>query len=87
METLRLLNPQYKLDIVPATTKTHTLVLRSATSRNTSPTRLRSRPKTSMYLKEYINPANIDKKRQERSGTVYVVKRATRWAPLHGVTT
>ena len=27
--------------------------------------------KDSLYLKEYINPANLDKKRQERSGTVY----------------
>ena len=31
--------------------------------------------KDSAYLKEYINPANIEKKRQERSGTVYVVKK------------
>mgnify|MGYP001950060372 CR=1 FL=1 len=31
--------------------------------------------KDSAYLKEYINPANLDKKRQQRTGTVYVVKR------------
>ena len=70
IETLRQLNPQYKLDIIPATTKPYTLVL---------PQRYVMQPeiqaKDSMYLKEYINPANIDKKRQERSGSVYVVKK------------
>ena len=76
IETLRQLNPQYKLDIIPATTKPYTLVPAAAL-------RLMQyiahepeiHAKDSMYLKEYINPANLDKKRQERSGTVYTVKK------------
>ena len=75
VETLRLLNPQYKLDIVPATTKTYTLVLpqRNVSQYIAHETEIRG--KDSLYLKEYINPANIEKKRQQQSGTVYVAKR------------
>ena len=74
IETLRQLNPQYKLDIIPATTKSYTLVLpqRHVTQYIAHEPEILA--KDSMYLKEYINPANLDKKRQERSGTVYVVK-------------
>ena len=73
LEMLRKLNPQYKLDIIPATNKTYALTL---------PTQFVSQyiereeeifRKDSTYLKEYINPANIDKKRLER-GFVYTVK-------------
>ena len=45
--------------------------------------------KRQAYLKEYINPANIDKKRQERSGTVYVVKKGDTLGAIarrHGTT-
>ncbi len=74
IEMLRKLNPQYKLDIIPATTKSYALTL---------PTQFVSRyiereeeifSKDSVYLKEYINPANIDKKRLERPGLTYTVK-------------
>ena len=75
LETLRQLNPQYKLDIIPATTKSYTLVLpqRCVTQYIAHEPEIMS--KDSMYLKEYINPANIDKKKLERSGTIYVVKK------------
>ena len=75
IETLRLLNPQYKLDIIPATNKTYTLVLPQRNVMQYIAHESEIQAKDSMYLKEYINPANIDKKRQERSGTVYVVKK------------
>ena len=75
VETLRLLNPQYKLDIVPATTKTYTLVLPQRNVSQYIAHEAEIRGKDSLYLKEYINPANIEKKRQQQSGTVYVVKR------------
>ena len=75
IETLRLLNPQYKLDIIPATTKTYTLVLPQRQVMQYIAHEPEIYAKDSMYLKEYINPANIDKKRQERSGSVYVVKK------------
>ena len=75
LETLRQLNPQYKLDIIPATTKTYTLVVPQRTVTQYIAHEPEIQSKDSMYLKEYINPANIDKKRQERSGTIYVVKK------------
>ena len=75
IETLRQLNPQYKLDIIPATTKPYTLVLPQRYVMQYIAHEPEIQAKDSMYLKEYINPANIDKKRQERSGTVYVVKK------------
>ena len=75
IEALRQLNPQYKLDIIPATTKPYTLVLPQRYVMQYIAHEPEIQAKDSMYLKEYINPANIDKKRQERSGSVYVVKK------------
>ena len=75
IETLRQLTPQYKLDIIPATTKPYTLVLPQRNITQYIANEPAIFAKDSAYLKEYINPANIDKKRQERSGTVYVVKK------------
>lgn len=74
IETLRLLNPQYKLDIIPATTKTYTLVLpqRYVTQYINNEEAIFA--KDSAYLKEYINPANLEKKRHERTGTIHIVK-------------
>ena len=75
IEMLRKLNPQYKMDIIPATTRNYSLVL---------PMQFVSRyveheneifGKDTTYLKEYINPANIDKKRLERPGFTYTVKK------------
>ena len=74
IETLRQLNPQYKLDIIPATTKPYTLVLPQRNITQYIANEPAIFAKDSAYLKEYINPANIDKKRQERSGTVSEVK-------------
>ncbi|MDE7005952.1 MAG: LysM peptidoglycan-binding domain-containing protein, partial [Alistipes sp.] len=75
METLRQLNPQYKLDIIPATAKSYTLVLPQRKIAQYIAHEQEIMAKDSMYLKEYINPANIDKKRQERTGTIHTVKR------------
>lgn len=74
IDMLRQLNPQYKMDIVPATNRPYALIL---------PTQFVSRyienepaimAKDSTYLKEFINPDNIDKKRVERQTTTYTVK-------------
>ena len=59
----------------PATTKPYTLVLPQRNITQYIANEPAIFAKDSAYLKEYINPANIDKKRQERSGTVYVVKK------------
>ena len=75
METLRLLNPQYRLDIVPASTKPYTLVLPQRSIAQYIEHESEIMAKDSLYLKEYINPVNLDKKRQERTTTVYRVKR------------
>lgn len=71
METLKMLNPQYRIDIIPATTKSYvlTLPLYAVTSYITAESEIHS--KDSLYLKEYLNPANLDKKRAEASGTFY----------------
>lgn len=75
LETLRILNPQYKIDIIPAARKPYALRL---------PTRYLSEfinqqdsiySKDSLYLKEYINPANLEKKRAEGVGYTYTVRR------------
>ena len=75
IETLRQLNPQYKLDIIPATNKAYTLVLPQRKITQYIANEPEIFAKDSAYLKEYINPANLDKKRQERSGSVYIVKK------------
>jgi len=75
METLRLLNPQYRLDIVPASTKPYTLVLPQRNIAQYLEHESEIMAKDSLYLKEYLNPVNLDKKRQERTTTVYRVKR------------
>jgi len=71
IETLRQLNPQYKLDIVPATTKTYTLVVPQRNVAQYIAREADIRAKDSAYLKEYINPANIDRKRREPAATSY----------------
>lgn len=75
LETLRQLNPQYKMDIIPATTKSYTLVLPQRYVAQYIAHEPEILAKDSMYLKEYINPANIDKKKLEQRSTIYVVKK------------
>lgn len=71
METLRQLNPQYKLDIIPATTKPYTLVLPQRNIAQYIASEAEIRSKDSIYLKEYLNPANIDRKRAEQPASTY----------------
>ncbi len=76
IETLRQLNPQYKMDIIPATVKSYTLVLPQRNVVEYIEHQQEIFAKDSMYLKEYINPVNIDKKRQQSAaGRIYIVKR------------
>ncbi len=71
IETLRLLNPQYRIDILPATTKSYVLTLPqyATTAYITHEAEIHS--KDSTYLKEYLNPANLDQRRAQASGTIY----------------
>lgn len=76
IETLRQLNPQYKMDIIPATVKSYTLVLPQRNVVEYIEHQQEIFAKDSMYLKEYINPVNLDKKRQQSAaGRIYIVKR------------
>ena len=75
IELLRSLNPQYKLDIIPATTKSYTLILPQQFASQYVEKEQEIFSKDSTYLKEYINPANIDRKRLERPGFTYTVKK------------
>ncbi len=74
IETLRDLNPQYKLDIVPATKKAYSLRLPTRYTSEFVENEKEIYSKDSLYLKEYINPANLEKKRAEGVGYFYTVR-------------
>lgn len=74
IETLRLLNPQYKIDIIPATKKAYALVLPQRNIVEFIEREKEIMSKDSLHLKEYINPANLDKKRALGTTTYYRVK-------------
>lgn len=74
IETLRDLNPQYKIDVIPATTKGYPLRL---PTRYTSEFVLNEKEihsKDSLYLKEFLDPSNLEKKRAEGIGYTYTVR-------------
>ena len=62
IETLRTLNPQYKMDIIPATIKHYTLVLPQRYVCQYIDHEEEIHKLDSTYLKEYIDPVNIEKK-------------------------
>lgn len=75
METLRLLNPQYRMDIIPASTKPYTLILPQRHINQYIEHEAEIMAKDSTYLKEYLNPVNLDKKRLEKRTTYHRIKR------------
>jgi membrane-bound lytic murein transglycosylase D len=81
-ELLRRLNPQYKLDIIPATDKAYSLVLPMEFVGEYVEKEPEIQAKDSVYLKPYIDPDNFDPNRAPRnltaasaSGTTYKVQR------------
>ena len=88
-DALKLLNPQYKLDVIPATNKQYTLVL--PTNRITEYISHQDSifAKDSTYLKEYLNPTAVQKKIAETTTTYRVKKGDTLGAIArrYGVTT
>ncbi len=74
IETLRQLNPQYKIDIIPATKKSYALVLPQRHVAQYIAREQEIFAKDSAYLKEYIDPANIEKRRSTPEGVYYKVK-------------
>ena len=75
IETLRALNPQYKIDIIPASRKQYSLTLPQTYVSDFLASQDEIYAKDSIYLKEYLNPKNLDKKRAEGVGYVYKVKK------------
>lgn len=71
IETLRQLNPQYKLDIIPATTRPYTLVLPQRHVARYIAGEESMHSTDSVYLKEYLAPGNLDRKRQTGTGGTY----------------
>ncbi len=72
--TIAMLNPQYKLNVIPATTKTYTLVLPANRITEFISKQDSIFAKDSTYLKEYLNPAAVQKKMQEISVIYHRVK-------------
>ena len=75
IETLRLLNPQYRMDIIPASTKPYTLVLPQRTINQYIEREAEIMAKDTTYLKEYLNPENLDKKRLETRTIYHKIKK------------
>ncbi len=75
IETLRALNPQYRLDIIPANNRTYTLILPQRCIADYIAHEEEIMAKDSTYLKEYMKPDNLEKKRRQSGATVYRVKR------------
>ena len=71
IEVLRMLNPQYRLSIIPATTKSYALRLPAERVSDFVANEAAIHAKDSTYLKEYIIHANIEKKRAEAPPAKY----------------
>lgn len=74
-DALRLLNPQYKLDVIPATNKQYTLILPANRVTEYITRQDSIIAKDSLYLKEYLNPGAVAKKMTESTTIYYRVKK------------
>ena len=76
IELLRMLNPEYTLAIIPATTKSYPLTLPTELITEYVMHEAEIHAKDSTYLKEYIIHANLEHKRHEAPpATYYTVKK------------
>jgi membrane-bound lytic murein transglycosylase D len=73
-ETLKMLNPQYKLDIIPASAKHYPLILPSNRVTDYVIRYDSIVAKDSVYLKEYLDPSTVAKKMAETSIIYHKVK-------------
>ncbi|MFI3306088.1 MAG: transglycosylase SLT domain-containing protein [Rikenellaceae bacterium] len=74
IDILRKINPQYRRDIIPATTKSYSLTLPQHYISEYIEQEELIHSKDSAYLKEYINPANIDKLRATPHNRIHTVR-------------
>ena len=76
LELLQMLNPEYRLSIIPATTKAYPLTLPTERVTEFIINQDSIFAKDSIYLGEYVIHANLDKKRNEAPpATYHVVKK------------
>ena len=76
IEVLKMLNPEYTLQIIPATTKSYPLTLPVELFTEFDRQRDSIFAKDSLYLKEYVVHANIEKKKHEAPPvTTHTVKK------------
>ena len=71
LEVLKMLNPEYTMLIIPATTKSYPLTLPVEQFTEFSRRSEEIYAKDSLYLKEYVVHANIDKKKSEAPPVKY----------------
>lgn len=71
IETLKMLNPQYIMQIIPATTKTYTLTLPAELISEYWANEEAIHAKSEEYLKEFSVQVNIEKKRTEPAPAKY----------------
>lgn len=74
-DALKMLNPQYKLDVIPATNKNYTLILPANRVTEYITRQDSIYAKDSLYLKEYLNPGAVAKKITETTTIYYRVKK------------
>lgn len=74
-DALKMLNPQYKLDVIPATNKNYTLILPANRVTDYISRQDSIFAKDSVYLKEYLNPGAVAKKMTETTTIYYRVKK------------
>lgn len=73
-QTLQMLNPQYKLDIVPAVDKSYTLILPANRITEFVTMRDSIAAKDSLYLGDYLDPSTVAKKLADTQVVYHVVK-------------
>lgn len=76
LDVLKMLNPEYTMQIIPATTKSYPLTLPAELFTEFHRQRDSIFAKDSLYLKEYVVHANIEKKKHETPpATMHTVKK------------
>lgn len=76
LDVLKMLNPEYRLSIIPATTKSYPLTIPAELFTEFHRQRDSIYAKDSLYLKEYVVHANIEKKKHEAPpATMHTVKK------------
>lgn len=86
MKTLQQLNPQYKLDIIPATNKSYILILPQRYITEYINQQDAIFAKDSTFLKDYLNPSNITRQQQQRAKTAATPARSTLYTVKRGDT-